>query len=61
MSESKKICGNCVYWCPDYKEHQRCKMCDIYRSKFVSSPYNVYRILNKKRNQESPPQAIESF
>lgn len=30
-----RMCGNCIYWSPNHKEHDNCKKCGDYRNNFV--------------------------
>lgn len=36
MSDLKQICGNCIFWSTNHKEHSKCKACGDTRNYFVS-------------------------
>lgn len=33
-TELRKSCGNCIYFSPSHKEHERCKKCNNFRNNF---------------------------
>lgn len=34
-TELKRLCGNCIFWSPNHKEHDMCKKCNDFRNNFV--------------------------